>query len=166
MVLSSALSASANQGDGREPRQYFFDQSFGDLPEELQTAKDQGKHGILLFFEAEDCRYCHAMLKNVLSEPKVQDWYREHFLNIAIDIHGDVEIRDLDGITLPSKVFAQHRQVFMTPVLAFLDLDGREVYRYLGMVKTTEEFLMIGEYIVGGHYLDTEFKVFAKKQGL
>ena len=148
----------------REPRQYFFHQSFGDLQEELETAREEGKQGILLFFEAEDCKYCQAMLKGVLSDPVVQDYYRQHFLNIAIDIHGDIEIRDLDGITLPSKVFASHRQVFITPVLSFLDLDGMEIYRHPGVVKTSEALLSIGDYIVGQHYLDTEFRVYAERK--
>jgi thioredoxin-related protein len=150
----------------RDPREFFFTQSFGDLPEELATAKMQGKQGMLLFFEAEGCPYCLAMLKRVFNQKQVQDWYQEHFLSIAIDIHGDVEIKDFDNVTLPSKVFSEQRKVFMTPLMSFIDLDGIEVYRHLGMVKTPEEFLVMGEYIVGKHYFDTEFKVFAKKQGL
>ena len=54
----------------------------------------------------------------------------------------------------------------MTPVLTFIDLEGVEVYRHLGMVKTSEELLMLGEYIVGGYYFDTEFRLFAQQQGL
>lgn len=166
MLFFVALSVRASDDQLRDPREYFFNQSFGDLNEELQAAKSEGKKGILLFFESEYCKYCQVMLKNVLSRTHVQDWYQNHFLSIAIDIRGDVEIKDLDGITLPSKVFAEHREVFMTPVLSFIDLEGAEVYRHFGMVKTSEELLMLGEYIVGGHYFDTEFKSFAQQQGL
>ena len=150
----------------RDPREFFFTQSFGDMPEELATAKKQGKQGMLLFFEAEGCPYCVAMLKRVFNQKKVQDWYQEHFLSIAIDIHGDVEIKDFDNVTLPSKVFAEQRKVSMTPVISFIDLEGIEVYRHLGMVKAPEEFLTMGEYIAGKHYFDTEFKVFANKRGM
>ena len=163
--LTSAIAIAAEQNI-RDPREFFFTQSFGDLPEELQTAKAQGKKGLLLFFEAEGCPYCLGMLKRVFSQKQVQDWYRERFLSIAVDIHGDVEVKDFDGITLPSKVFAAHRKVFMTPMLAFIDLDGSEIYRHPGMVKTPEEFLVMGEYIAEGHYFDTEFSVFAEKRGL
>jgi len=165
-LLLTTFSALATETDSRNPREFFFTQSFGDLPEELQTARAQGKKGLLLFFEAEGCPYCLGMLKRVFSQKQVQDWYREHFLSIAVDIHGDVEIKDFDGITLPSKVFAEHRKVFMTPMLAFIDLDGSEIYRHLGMVKTPEEFLVMGEYIAEGYYFDTEFRVFAEKRGL
>ena len=166
LLLLVTTSVSAGDQVVRDPREFFFTQSFGDMPEELATAKKQGKQGLLLFFEAEGCPYCLAMLKRVFNQKKVQNWYQEHFLSIAIDIHGDVEIKDFDGVTLPSKVFSEQRKVFMTPVLSFIDQEGIEVYRHLGMVKTPEEFLMMGEYIVGKHYFDTEYKVFANIHGM
>jgi len=166
LLSLTSMNGIAMDEDTRDPREFFFTQSFGDLPEELQTARTQGKKGLLLFFEAEGCPYCLSMLKRVFSQKQVQDWYRERFLSIAVDIHGDIEIKDFDGITLPSKVFAAHRKVFMTPMLAFIDLDGSEIYRHLGMVKTPEEFIVMGEYIAEGHYFDTEFRVFAEKRGL
>jgi len=156
----------ADEAETRDPRQYFFTQSFGDLPEEMQIARDAGKIGMLLFFETEDCPYCHLMLKNVLSRPRVQDWYQERFVSIAIDIRGDLELKDFDGITLPSKVFAEHRRIFVTPIISILNLDGIEIYRHIGMIKTPEEFLLLGRYIEEHHYFDTEYEVFLKSEGL
>jgi len=166
LLMSISTAVLAEDEQVRDPREFFFTQSFGDLPEEMADAKKQGKQGMLLFFEAEGCPYCIAMLKRVFSQKKVQDWYQQHFISIAIDIHGDVDIKDFDGITLPSRMISEQRKVFMTPVVFFIDLEGVEVYRHLGMVKTPEEFLLMGEYIVGQHYFDTEYRVFAKKQGL
>lgn len=169
LIVAAGLLGSpvlADEQETRDAREYFFTQTFGDLPEEMQVARDGGKLGMLLFFEAESCPYCQHMLRKVLSRKDVQDWYRERFVNIAVDIHGDVEFRDFDGITLPSKVFAEHRRIYLTPVVSFLNLDGAEIYRHLGMIKTPEEFLVLGAYIEGGHYFDTEYEVFARKQGL
>ena len=149
------------QDQTREPRQYFFTQSFGDLPEELQTVRTQGKKGILFFFEAENCPYCHYMLQHVFNQKNVQDWYQKRFMSLAIDIHGDVDLKDFDGVTLPSKIFAEQRRVVITPVMMFIDLDGNEVYRHLGMIKTPEEFLLLGKYIASNSYFDMEFKVYA-----
>jgi thioredoxin-related protein len=168
LVLACLLVAGslcAAEPDKRDPREYFFTQTFGDLPEEMQVAREEGKLGMLLFFESENCSYCQLMLNKVLSDRRVQDWYRERFVNIAVDIHGDVELRDFDGITLPSKIFAEHRRIYLTPVVSFLDLDGREIYRHLGMVKTPGEFMILGEYIEGRHYFDTEYEVFAEQHG-
>jgi len=101
------------------------------------------------------------MMTNVLNQAAVQDWYRERFTAIAVDINGDVEIRDIDGITLPSKVFADHRRVKTTPTLSFIDLTGAEVYRQSRMVRTAEEFLLMGRYIAEGRYTDTAWKDYA-----
>jgi len=164
-VLLSGV-ATAADAEIRDAREFFFTQTFGDLPEEMQTAREQGKLGMLLFFEADACPYCQYMLRKVFSQARVQDWYRERFVSIAVDIHGDVELTDFDGITLPSKVFSDHRQIFLTPVVSFLDLDGNEIYRHLGMLKTADDFLLLGEYIEGKHYYRIEFKTFAKARGL
>lgn len=166
LLLLMASSLLASEESNRDPREYFFTQSFGDLPEELIIARAEGKRGILLFFEMEGCPYCKRMLNGVFNQRSVQEWYHQNFLSIAIDIRGDVEITDFDGITLPSKMFSEQRKVYMTPVLLFIDLEGLETYRHLGMVKTPEEFLLMGEYIAGKHYFDTEFGVFAERRGL
>jgi len=164
-VLATGF-ALAGEPEARDAREFFFEQTFGDLPEEMQAAREQGKIGMLLFFEAESCPYCQYMLRKIFNQKRVQDWYHERFVNIAVDIHGDVELKDFDGITLPSKVFSDHRRIFLTPAMSFLDLDGNEIYRHLGMTKTPEDFLLLGEYIEGKHYFDTEFKVFARARGL
>ena len=158
--------ACADAPEPRDPDEYFFTQTFGDLREEAATAREQRKRGMLLFFQADACPYCQSMRRQVFSDPDVQDWYGERFLSIAVDIHGDVELTDFDGITLPSKVFADHRKVFLTPVISFIDLDGNEIYRHLGMIKTPDEMLLLGRYIEEKHYYDTEFRVYARLQGV
>ncbi len=150
----------------RDPREFFFTQTFGDLREELQAARDGDKVGMLLFFEADSCPYCQHMVRKVFSERKVQDWFGNRFVSIAVDIHGDVELTDFDGITLPSKVFSDHRRVSLTPLIAFVDLEGNEVYRHLGMIKTPDEMLVLGEYIAGKHHYLMEYQAYANKRGM
>jgi len=151
--------------DTREPREFFFAQTFGDLPEELEEAKKSGKSGLLLFYEQEGCPYCSRMMQTVFNQRRVQDWYAEHFLSITIDIRGDVELRDVDGITLPSKVFAQHRKIKLSPVISFLDLNGVEIFRKSGMVSNPEEFLLMGRYITEGRFTDTVFADYLAEKG-
>ena len=165
LLLASAC-GNSSETEFRDPDEFFFTQTFGDLREEAATARSEGKLGMLLFFKSDACPYCLHMHHKVLSDRKVQEWYSPRFTSIAVDIHGDVELTDFDGITLPSKVFSDHRQIFWTPVVAFLDLDGNELYRYPGMIRTSEEMLLVGEYIEGGHYLDLEYRIFAAQRGM
>jgi thioredoxin-related protein len=166
LLLALPVLSSASEAEMRDARAYFFTQTFGDLREELQVARDTGRIGMLLFFEAESCPYCQHMIRHVFGRKDVQDWYGERFISIAVDIHGDVELTDFDGITLPSKVFSGHRKVFYTPVVAFIDLDGNEIYRYPGMIETPEEFLQLGEFIEGEHYHLMEYRTFAERRGV
>ena len=84
----------------------------------------------------------------------------------GLDFNGDVELTDFDGITLPSKVFSGHRRIFFTPVIAVVDLDGNEMYRHLGMIRTADELLVLGEYIAGDHHYRMEFKTYAMEHGM
>jgi thioredoxin-related protein len=165
-VQMFASAGTADEQETREPREYFFIQTFGDLPEEMRAAREAGKLGMLLFFESEGCPYCAYMLREVFSQRAVQDWYRERFVSVAVDIHGDVELTDFDGITLPSKVFSDHRKVFLTPAIAFINLRGEEIFRHTGTIRSPETFLLLGQYIADGHYDDVEFPVYAEQHGV
>ena len=164
LMLGSDILAQ-EESETRDPREFFFSQSFGDLPEELSEAKKTGKIGLLLFFEQDGCAYCRAMMNKVLNQREVQDWYRERFIAIAVDVRGDVALTDFDGVTLPSKAFALQRRAVMTPVIIFIDLEGSEIFRKWGMISTPEEFLLVGAYIEEKRYFDTTFDDYVRQMG-
>lgn len=144
MMASISWAANTNV---RDPYKHFFNETWGDLPEELQKAKAEGKKGILIFFEMDECPFCHYMKNNVLNQPKVQEFYRKNFLNIIIDIEGDIEIVNLKGKTVKQKDFAKKNRVRATPVIAYYNLDGKMIYRHTGKTSGVDEFMWLGEYI-------------------
>lgn len=152
LVLSQAYAAP------RDPYKYFFNETWGDFKEELANAKQQGKTGILIFFEMDECPFCHYMKKNVLNQPEVQDYYRKHFLNFTVDIEGDVEMLDLKGRPTRQKDFAfKQFRVRATPVIMFIGLDGKPIHRHTGKTSGVNEFMLMGEYVVDGQYKKTSF---------
>lgn len=149
----------------RDPYKYFFNETWGDLPEELKNAKKQGKKGILIFFEMDECPFCHYMKKNVLNQPKVQEYFRQNFLNFAVDIEGDIEMVNLKGETTKQKDFAfKENRVRATPVFAFFDLSGERVHRHTGKTAGVEEFLLVGEYVAKGVYKSMPFIRYKKSK--
>lgn len=143
----------------RDPEQHLFDQTLGDLTEELAVARDQGKQGILIFFEQEECPFCHRMKQTVLNQPEVQEYYKQHFLIFPIDIESTAELTDPKGkLTNQKDFFADvtHNRG-ATPVFAFFDLDGNLVVRYTGATSGVDEFLWLGEYASNGHYKEAPF---------
>ena len=164
-LIVFVLSANVLADKPRDPYKFFFHETWGDLPEEIEKAKSENKSGVLVFFEMDECPFCHYMKTNVINQPEVQDYFQKHFVNISIDIEGDVEMVNFDGKTTKQKDFAfkEHR-VRATPVIAFFDLKGKRIHRHIGKTSGVKEFLMIGEYVVSGAYKDMPFIRYKRKK--
>lgn len=165
MLLLCLCFAGAVAAAPRDPQQYFFDQTLGDFQDELETARDQGKQGIMIFFEMDECPFCHRMKETVLNQPEVQDYFKQHFLIFTLDIEGDVMITDFQGNSIREKDFAfrEHR-VRATPVLMFFDLQGQQITRYTGATTDAEEFLWLGQFVVEGVYKDMPFTKYKRER--
>lgn len=159
------LIATAVAAEPRDSEQYFFDSTFGDFSEELESARSEGKKGILLMFEMDECPFCHRMKTTVLNQPEVQGFYKEHFKIFPVDIEGDVEVSDFAGNIISQKDFAlKTHRVRATPVFAFFDLDGNLVARYTGATGDATEFMWLGDYVVQEHYKDRTFPVYKRER--
>lgn len=164
-LLLGGLLSSAHAAQTRDPYSHFFGDTFGNFKEELDLAREEGKKAILVFFEQDDCPFCHRMKQTVLNQPEVQDYYREHFHIFALDIEGDVEIVDFDGKAKTQKEWAfKDNGVRATPVFAFFDLAGNRIVRYTGATSGPEEFLWLGEFVAEGHYTDTNFTRYKREK--
>jgi len=158
------LASGAARSEVRDVQQ-FFDQTFGDFSEELAHAREQGKQGILVMFEMDECPFCHRMKSMVLNQSEIQDYYNAHFLVFPVDIEGDVEMTDFQGNSVSQKEFAlKQYRVRATPVFAFFDLDGKLTARYTGATRNAEEFLWLGEYVVSGAYARTSFTRYKRER--
>ncbi|UCB54743.1 MAG: thioredoxin family protein [Thiotrichales bacterium] len=149
----------------RDPQSYFFNESFGDFAEELDNARDEGKNGVLIMFQQADCPYCERMRKTVLNHSSVQEFFRRHFLIFHVDIEGDLEITDFNGMETVEKDFAfWQNRVRATPVFAFFDLEGTRVARYTGATTDIEEFMLLGRYVVDEIYQSMSFNRYKREQ--
>ncbi len=164
--INIAYAASADdKAVPRDPYTFFFNESWGNLQEELITAKEQGKHGVFIFFEQDECPFCHYVKKNILNQKVVQEYFRKNFLNFPMDIEGDLEIKNMQGKSMRQKDFSfkEHR-VRATPVLAFFDLSGRRVFRYTGKPSGVDEFLLMGKFVKNKIYNKMSFTRYKRSQ--
>ena len=158
IFCSSVIYAETYQDAPRDPYQYFFNETWGNFDEELQNARKSNKKAILIFFELDDCPFCHFMKETILNQPKVQAYFRKHFLNFPVDIEGDIEITDFQGKAMTQKQFATkvHR-VRATPVFALFDLEGKRIARFTGRTSDAKEFMLLGQYVVEKKFEEMSF---------
>lgn len=159
-VLLFTLPAWAQTSD---PEAQFFQPRFGDFRADLDAARQQGKKGIFLFFEQEDCPWCARMKSTILNQVEVQGFYRANFLVYAVDVDGDTEMTDFEGKVTTEKAFAFAHRVRATPTLLFFDLDGKLVARHTGPTRSKDEFLLLARYVLEGAYASQPFARY--KQG-
>ena len=155
--------AATGDSQTRDPMEYFFNQSFNNLEEELEIALEENKSGVFIMFSDKDCPWCLKMKTTIMNRVDVQDYYREHFRILMVDIRGDTMMTDFEGNEIYEKDFAfkQHR-VRATPVFMFFDTSGKKTMRLTGIVRDAEEFLWLAEYVVDGEYQKTNFTKFKR----
>ncbi len=157
MSLVLCLFAASGWAETRDVQQHFFNQHLGDLKAELDTAKQEGKQGILLMFEMDDCPFCHRMKQTILNQSEVQDYYRKHFLIFAVDTEGANALTDFAGKAATEKKFALDHRVRATPAFLFFDLSGQPLTRYTGAARDVKEFMALGRYVAEGAYKNMPF---------
>jgi len=156
-ALAPALALAQFYGAERDPMQHFFSPSLGDLQAELADAKRDGKRGAFVMYVRDDCPYCERMKRNILSLTGVQAYYRKHFAVLAVDIKGAVPITDFAGKPTTEKAFAAVQGVKFTPVIVFYGLDGKPLARFDGEIRSVEDFMQLGDFVVSGAYKSMKF---------
>ena len=117
----------ARKGDDGIWHQSWFQTSFLDLADDHREAKAKGRR-FAVIFEQRGCIYCTKMHTEVLARRYINDYVRENFHIVQIDLWGSREVTDFDGQKLPEKKLAERWGILFTPTIVFFkdDLAGTE----------------------------------------
>ncbi len=110
----------------------WFKLSLGDLRDDLEEAKKDGKKGIITYFGQKRCAYCEQFFKTSLADTDIQNYLKKHYDLIAFDIWGIEDIIDTDGKQYTERELSVHYKTNFTPSLIFYDADGTPVFRLRG----------------------------------
>jgi thioredoxin-related protein len=107
------------------------------------------------------------MKTTVLNRKDVQEFFKEHFLILSIDVEGDQEITDFAGETTIQKEMALKQfRVRATPVFQFVDLDGKPIKRarFTGATGSPEEFILLGQFVLDKVYEKMSFTKYKRQK--
>ncbi|AMD17435.1 hypothetical protein TL18_05010 [Methanobrevibacter sp. YE315] len=97
-----------------------------DIDSAFNVAQSQNKT-VVIIFDQESCVYCDMLKKDVLSNSDVQKELNENFVVVLVDINKNPNI-------------AAEYNVFGTPIIQFIDSDGKLINKIEGYVDS-DEFL-------------------------
>jgi thioredoxin-related protein len=105
--------------------QGWFLLSFLNLREDLAEAKAAGKR-FAVIFEQRGCPYCTKLHTEVLAQRYINEYMRENYAVLQLDIWGAREVTDFDGKVLSERALAERWGVIFTPTIVFFkdDLAG------------------------------------------
>lgn len=118
-AVAMAVPAFAEIGDDGLHKEPWIRDTFKDLREDLAEANAEGKR-LVLFFEQRGCIYCKKMHEEVFVLPEVSNYIADNYFVVQLNLHGDLEVTDFDGESLPEKDMARKWRVLFTPFIMFL----------------------------------------------
>ena len=137
----------------------WFLESFLNLQDDLDNAREAGKKGLIVVFSTAGCSYCFKFADETLRDPEVVARLRPDFDALALEIFGDDLMVSPKGEEMPIKEFAKKLGADFTPATYFFDLEGEPRLRIIGF-NPPDRFLSAMRYVAEGHYNEGRFRDF------
>lgn len=162
MVLAGALLVGGS-AQAQAVRVGLFSTESHDLTRDLATANASGK-GLLVMFETADCAFCAEMRRKVFVDPRVRDFFRRHFVAVAVRLDTPALLRDARGGVVPPAELARRHGLAGTPGFAFFDAQGNLIARHQGALASAADFIALGRYVNTGAYETQSFAAWRRIQ--
>ena len=98
--------------------QPWFLQSFLEMADDVQAAADKGKR-LAIMWELRGCPYCKETHLVNFARPEIENYIKQHFEVLQLNIIGSREVTDFDGEKMPEKRMAEKYGVRFTPTFQF-----------------------------------------------
>jgi thioredoxin-related protein len=170
LLAGRKASASAVLTEDGLYRQSWFLDSLLELADDLDAAAEKGKR-FAVIWELRGCPYCKKTHLVNFAVPQIEDYIRERFDILQLNIIGAREVVDFDGERLSEKKLAQKYGIRFTPTFQFFaessaGLRGkkpqdREVTRSQGYLEP-KPFLAMFRFIAERGYERSNLRDFLK----
>jgi thioredoxin-related protein len=159
-------------GENGHYTQPWFLESFLEFSDDVKEAQDQGKR-FALMWELEGCPYCRETHFVNFGVPEINDYVRDNFLIVQLDVKGSREVVGFDGQTMSEKSFARANGVRFTPTIQFFpeslgdlsdaDKAKPEIARMPGYFRPFH-FLTMFQFVREKAYEKQDFRAYLKSR--
>jgi thioredoxin-related protein len=145
--------------------------AFADVPEGypfvafdegLRVAKSEHKP-VFLYFGRYGCTYCDITNKRAFVDPEVRRRYIANYVLVYVDTESGRRLQLTNGEWITEAELGARLKVFVTPLFAFLDADGKPLVSTSG-VKKIADLLAMDRFVSGGHFREKTLSQFLRDQ--
>jgi thioredoxin-related protein len=122
LAAGPVRAAAVMTDDGFYREDWFLD-SFLELADDLKSTAAAGKQ-LAVIWEQAGCPYCRDMHLINFAQRSIEDYVRDHFEVIELDLHGSRVVTDFDGQKLGERQLAAKYGVRGTPTIQFFPDAG------------------------------------------
>ena len=123
LIMYSLPAMAVEMGDDGLHKPDWLRDTFKDLQEDYEEAKAEGKR-MLIIVEQRGCLYCRDMHENTFTDERVMTLLEDAYFPVQLNLHGDIDIIDLDGEELSEKEAARKWGVLFTPTMILLPMEA------------------------------------------
>ena len=159
VLAAGPVRAAAVMTDDGFYREDWFLDSFLELADDLESTAAGGRQ-LAVIWEQAGCPYCRDMHLINFAQKSIEDYIRDHFEVIELNLHGSRIVTDFDGEKLGERQLAAKYGVRGTPTIQFFpDVDDlghkapreREVNRIQGYLAP-KDFLRMFAFVAERAY--------------
>jgi thioredoxin-related protein len=140
----------------------WFKDSFLDIAEDVEEAKDENKH-LMLYMHLTGCPYCYKMVEEGFKNNANTQIIKDNFDVVAINIRGNKEVALSEDLTMTEEEVRNHYKVNFTPTIVFLDQNNKLVYKVNGY-RSVENFKHVLNFVKTRAYQNTTLAEFIWQQ--
>ena len=165
LIARRARAAAVLTDDGLY-RQPWFLESFLELADDLQGATNAGKR-FAIAWELRGCPYCRETHLVNFARPDIEDYMKDNFEILQLNIIGSRKVTDFDGSEISEKALAAKYGVRFTPTFQFFPetvtglagkpAEKREVARAPGYLRP-DDFLALFRFVREKGYETKSFR--------
>jgi thioredoxin-related protein len=170
LAAEPARAAAVMTDDGFYREDWFLD-SFLELADDLKSSAAAGKQ-LAVIWEQRGCPYCRDTHLVNFAQKDIEDYIRDHFEVIELNLHGSRIVTDFDAKKLGERQLAAKYGVHGTPTIQFFpDLDDlagrapreREVNRIQGYLAP-KDFLRMFAFVAEHAYERGSLRDYLRRQ--
>jgi thioredoxin-related protein len=126
LVIATSLPAGAVElGEDGLHKPAWLEQTFMDLRDDLAEANALGRR-MMIIVEQRGCIYCSRMHEETFVDPEIERLLSEDFYVVQMNLFGNLEVTDFDGVVMEERNMATHWGVVFTPTMIFFPDDAPE----------------------------------------